>query len=223
MKRLTVIVVVAIVAAACSSSSDSDVATTSTTNTASADTSSTLVSSAGVESSTTTVTAAPTTTVAVASDVSSCVVGEWEMDSQQFFDDVFASLPAALPADEAIGEFTYASGAYVLLIGADGTFSSERREWTFQVASEDGDLEMTVDGAEAGTYTLVGGQLTTVTETTAPLAISMAIDGVPFEFPTGFAPVTPPNAEFSGATVTCEGDVLTASAEGFQSIWYRSG
>jgi len=220
MKRLTVIVVLALVAAACSSSSESDVETASTTTapTASADSSTTSAPIAGISASTTTVTAAPTTTVAVASDVSSCVVGDWEMDSQQFFDDVFASLPA----EEAIGEFTYASGAYVLLIGADGTFSSERRQWTFRVASEDGDLEMTVSGAEAGTYTLAGDQLTTVTETTSPLEISMAVDGVPFEIPTGFAPVTPPNAEFSGAVIACEGDVLTASAEGFQSIWYRT-
>ncbi|MFV2000558.1 MAG: hypothetical protein ACC654_09375 [Acidimicrobiia bacterium] len=221
MKRLAVVVILALVAAACSSSSDTGSAAEPTTSTTSVDATSSSSSSTSAGSTTTTTTETVSTIVAAAddSDVSSCVVGDWEMDSQQFFDDIFA----ALPADEALGEFIYTSGAYVLLIGADGTFSSERREWTFQVASEEGDLEMMINGAETGTYTLVGNQLTTVSESSEPLEISMAIDGVPFDLPVGFAPVTPPNADFSGAIVTCEGDVLTASAEGFQSIWYRTG
>lgn len=220
MKRLTVIVVLALVAAACSSSSDSDVAEGLTTSSASSETSSTTTAgSADASSTTATIAAVTTTSAAAATDVTSCIVGEWEMDSQQFFDDVFASLSD----EEQLGEFTYASGAYVLLIGNDGSFSSERRDWSFQVTSDVGDLQMTVSGAETGTYTLDGNLLSTVSGTSEPLEVSMVVDGVPFELPAGIAPVTPPNADFSGATVTCEGDVLTASAEGFQSIWYRTG
>jgi len=203
MKRLTVIVVPALVAAACSSGSDPDVAEVSTTSTTSSETSTTAAASAA----TTTTTAATTTTDVVVADISSCVVGEWEMDSQQYF--------------EALDGMTNTSGAYVWLIGADGTFSIELRELTFQIPSLDGYAEMMQNGAETGTYTLVGNQLTTLSESSEPLEIT--IDGVPFDLPVGSAPVAPPNADFSGAIVTCEGDVLTASAEGFQAIGYRTG
>ncbi|NHZ71087.1 MAG: hypothetical protein GWP18_05545 [Proteobacteria bacterium] len=214
MKKLAVLVVMAMVVAACSGASEPDVADAPTTTAA--------VSSSGssspIESTVTTTVAAPTT-VAGASDLSSCVVGEWEMQSQRFFDDLYAAAPAQ---DLPPGEFTHTGGSYVLIVGGDGSFASERRAWTFEVTSDFGDLIMKVSSSQSGTYTLDGELLSTsLAEGEAP-DVEMVVDGVPFEFPEGLAPVSAPSANFSGAMVTCDGDVLTASFDGFTSIWDRS-
>ena len=48
-------------------------------------------------------------------------------------------------------------------------------------------------------------------------AYTFLVDGEPFTFPGGVTPFEPPQAEFTGATVSCDGDTLAATAEGFTS------
>ena len=213
MKHLAALALVgALVAAACSAPETDESMTTAPPS--------------GAVSSTTTTTTMPsttttaTTTVAVdtAADDSQCVVGEWELDADRFFTEGIAADPSA----GIDGEIAFAGGAYLLIVSADGTFQAIRDDWSFAVTSEQGDLQVIVNDADEGTWSLDGDLLSTVVMPGDPPEITFLVDGEPFTFPGGLTPFEPPEAEFTGATIACEGDVLAATAEGFTSYWTRN-
>jgi hypothetical protein len=217
MKKFALVLAVALIAAACSSGSGTD--STTTTVAVSGDDSATTTR--GVAAATTTSSAAvSTTTTASQSDsgsLASCVVGTWVLDPVAFFEDVLA-----FGDQEGFdGELVFVDGQYVLVIGADGTFETRRDNWSFAVVSDAGDLQVIVNDSDTGTWQLDGDVLTTALTPGDPPEIEILIDGQPFEFPGG-APFEPPEAEFTGATVGCNGDTLSATAEGFTSVWMRS-
>ena len=86
-----------------------------------------------------------------------------------------------------------------------------------------GDLEVTVNDSDVGTWTLDGDVLSTTLEPGEPAEIAITIDGQPFVFPGDITPFEPPEAEFTGATVACDGQSLSATADGFTSVWTKSG
>ncbi|MGI9586396.1 MAG: lipocalin family protein [Acidimicrobiia bacterium] len=220
MKRFASVLVLALVVSACSSGTTSDTTTTTTTVAASADGASATTTTGAAPETTTSSTAAATTTTAAQSDTGSlaaCVVGTWVLDPVAFFDEVLA----LQPQDGLDGEFVFVSGDYVLVIGADGSFESRRDDWTFAVMSDAGDLQITVRDTDSGTWTIDGDVLSTAVTPGDPPEIEILIDGQPFEFPTGI-PFEPPEAEFTGATVACDGDQLSATSEGYTSIWMRT-
>lgn len=224
MKRLVIAcTLIALVASACSSDSTESDESTTTTVSGDAAGSATTVASASTSTSaapaTTTTVAAASTTGAAAAGLESCVIGTWEMDSDKFFEDVVA----LAPSDGIEGEFVHVGGAYLLIIGGDGSFEAKRDNWAFAVTSDFGDLEVVINASQSGTYELDGDMLSTRVEPGEPPEMAIKIDGEPFEFPGGGLPIAPPEAEFSGATVTCDGDILTATAQGFASVWSRSG
>ncbi len=177
------------------------------------------------QETTTTVAAATTTTSAASTttepgavgDLASCVVGSWELDSEAFFDDLLATLPP----DEQVGEFSVVGGAYRIMAGADGTWVNERDGWTFLVTSEFGDLQLTIDDRQMGTWSIDGDILSTTLEPGEAPEVSVLVDGAPVDFPAGTLPIEAPDAEFSGAAITCAGDTMTASFGGFTSMWSR--
>lgn len=204
MKRFALIVSMLVLVAACSSDSDD------TTTTAADDTATT----------TSVADDAATTTTAAVAGVAECVVGVWELDSETFF----ATMLEQMPPDEQIGEFVILEGRYLLTVNADGTFSNDRENWTFAVTSDFGDLQVRINSSQSGTYTIDGDQLSTATDPGDPPEIEFLVDGQPFQFPGGTAPFAPPAAEFSGATVSCSGDTMTAiGPDGFSSTWTRVG
>lgn len=223
MRKLVIAcVAVALVGAACSTdTSETADETTSTIADGAASVTTTAAPSDTTASSeqTTTTVVAPPTSAASEPSIDRCVVGTWELDSQKFFEDVLATMPP----DEMIGEFEHVGGAYLLTVGADGTFESRRADWAFAVTSDLGDFELTINSSQSGTYELDGDVLSTTTESGEALEVEIKVDGVPFEFPGGGSPIEPPEAEFAGAIVSCNGDSLTATAEGFSSTWSRIG
>jgi hypothetical protein len=166
---------------------------------------------------TTTTEPAPAAQQEPSSSVAECVVGTWELESQRFFDDLLASMPP----EEIEGEFTYVSGAYRLIVGSDGSFVNERDMWTFAVTSDLGDVEFTITDRQGGTYTLDANELSTVVEPSDPPEVTIKVDGEVLVVPGGGSPIAPPEAEFTGAVVTCEGDMMVASTEELSSYWTR--
>jgi hypothetical protein len=219
MKKLaTLLIGATVVLAACTTATSED-----TTTTQSGD-ATTTTSSPDAGGSGTTSPESTTTTVGSDSDGAStelgeCVVGVWELDAQSFFE----QLLAAMPPDEQLGEFAVVAGRYVLAINADGTFSNDRDDWTLSVVSEFGELEIRINSTQSGTYVLDGDQLTTKVSPGDPPDVEFFVDGEPMVLPGGVVPIAPPEAEFSGARVSCEGDVLTATANDFTSTWVRTG
>ena len=215
MKHLAVLALVgALVAAACSASETDETTTMAPPSGAVSSTTTTM------PLTTTTTTATTMTTVAVdtAADDSQCVVGEWELDADRFFTEGIAADPSA----GIDGEIAFAGGAYLLIVSADGTFQAIRDDWSFAVTGEQGELQVIVNDADEGTWSLDGDLLSTVVIPGDPPEITFLVDGEPFTFPGGLTPFEPPEAEFTGATVVCEGDVLAATAEGFTSYWTRN-
>ena len=82
-----------------------------------------------------------------------------------------------------------------------------------------------LNDVQTGTYSFDGAVLTTRLEAGEPAEIEILVDGVPFELPGGRAPFEPPAAEFEGAVVSCDGDVMTSSSaiDPFTSTWMRVG
>jgi hypothetical protein len=216
VRRIVILMLVVVLgAAACSSDGDAeDAAPDPTTTEPSSQETTTTVAAA----TTTTTSAASTTTEPEAvGDLASCVVGSWELDSDAFFDDLLATLPS----DGQLGEFSVVGGAYRITAGADGTWVNERDGWTFLVTSEVGDLQLTIDDRQMGTWSIDGDVLSTTLEPGEPPEVSVLVDGAPVDFPAGTLPIEAPEAEFTGAAITCSGDTMTASFGGFTSVWLR--
>lgn len=215
-KRTTIVwLVLAMVIAACSSATDA-----STTTTASGSVSAATTTAGSADETTTTASAASATTTAAPAtgSLASCVVGRWILDPVAFFENVFASQDQ----EGLDGEFVFVSGEYELIIADDGSFEALRDDWSFAITSDLGSMEVVVNDSDVGSWTLDGDVLSTKIVPGDPPEIEILIDGVPFEFPAGVAPLEPPEAEFTGATVACDGDLLSATAEGFTSVWTRS-
>lgn len=219
MKHLApLFLAVAVLLAACSTAATDE--TTTTTSSPSGTTATTTASAAGGG---TTATSGESTTTTAASpangDVSACVIGVWELDAESFFE----QLLAAMPPDEQLGEFSVVDGRYVLTVNADGTFSNDREDWTLGVQSEFGAMEIRINSSQSGTFTLEGDQLSTTVAAGDPPDVEISVDGQPMNLPGGVSPIAPPEADFSGATVACQGDTLTATVDEFTSTWKRVG
>jgi hypothetical protein len=219
MKHLApLFLAVAVLLAACSTAATDE--TTTTTSSPSGTTATTTTSAAG--GGTTTTSGESTTTTADSpanGDVSACVIGVWELDADSFFE----QLLAAMPPDEQLGEFSVVDGRYVLTVNADGTFSNDREDWTLGVQSEFGAMEIRINSSQSGTFTLEGDQLSTTVAAGDPPDVEISVDGQPMNLPGGVSPIAPPEADFSGATVSCQGDTLTATVDEFTSTWKRVG
>ncbi len=223
MRRFVgVAMVVALVAGGCSSGSaepDESADVVELPGDTSGDTSTTTPSTTAAEdASTTTSQPAPASEAPPPTSLlPECVVGTWELDSERFFED----LVATMAPEEIEGEFTYVSGVTRLVLGPDASFVTQRDMWTFAVASDSGVLELTITDEQSGTYALDGVEMSTLIEASEPPEVTMTVNGEPFVVPGGASPVAPPEAEFSGATVACDGGALVATTEEFSSYWTR--
>lgn len=214
--RLIPLAIVMLVVTSCSSSDSTDTTTTSSAGTV------TTTSGSGATTSTTTAATSSSSTTAApdaSGPLSDCVVGVWELDSQAFFDDLFAEISEA----EGVGAFSFVDGRYLLTVGADGSIVNERDQWTFAVEADGSELQMRLSSRQTGTYTIENDVLSTTMQAGEPPTVEMLLDGEPFDIPGGVVPIEPPEAEFTGATVACNGDMLTATASGFTTTWIRTG
>ncbi len=215
MKKSAIAAVVLLVAAACSSSS------TDTTTTIAGGAGATTTTSAASDTTvtTTTTTEAPPDEPA-ADGLAGCVLGTWELDSQHFFD----QLADELAEEDEGAEFEYLGGAYQIAAMPDGTFTANRIDWSFGAVSDFGEIEITMNHLQEGTYTVDGGTMSTsIPAGGEPADLEIKIDGVPFDFPGGVNPIEPPDASFESAVPDCSDEALTVTADGYTSIWNRVG
>lgn len=212
MKKIAIAAVVVLVAAACSSTS-TDTTTTTTVEGAEAST----TSSAAPD----TTAATTTTTVPVASgNLAECVLGTWELDSQNFLDQI----SEGIAGEENLAEFTYLGGAYQMAMKPDGSITSSMIDWSFGTVTDFGSLDMTMNHTQEGTYTVDGDTMSTNIPGGGDLAdIEFSVDGQPFEFPAGIMPVDPPDVTFGTASPDCGDTTMSIAVDNFTSIWNRVG
>ncbi|MCB1247270.1 MAG: hypothetical protein KDB69_08395 [Acidimicrobiia bacterium] len=216
MKRTTMTILVALAMAltACASA-ESDGATTTTTGDAA--TTTTVVTGGG----TTTTGGTDTTTTTMPAGgggTDDCLVGTWVLDADAFF----AAIMAGMSPEELAGAtFEHVGGTYEAVIGADGSFVDRRRDWNFKVASPAGDIEVIINHERTGEWYVEDGVVYVTLPGDVPADQQVFIDGVPFEFPGGVMPFSPPAVEWVPAGFECAGDTLSITAEGVTTTWMR--
>lgn len=169
----------------------------------------------------TTTTAESTTTAAVAGrDGAECLIGEWELDSQLFFDSLFETFSGELGMEEAA--FEHVSGTYRVTMAGDGAYTGTRDEWTFRFMIPEGGFQTIIDGTDTGSYAVAGDQLT-ISDIVSDSDVTFLAeaDGELFEVPSG--PGVPSDALGGEGTFACSGDSLTIENEGVLSAFARVG
>ena len=78
----------------------------------------------------------------------------WELESQDFLDQIMAIAAGELPPGAAI---VYSSGRYVVTAFADGTTEDRREQWTWSFSAAEGTINVILDGVETGTWEIEHG------------------------------------------------------------------
>lgn len=207
MRSIVVLVLAAaLVMVSCSGGDSEEGADASTTTAAAASTTSTTTS---------------TTTAAVAAqDGADCLIGQWELDSQMFFDSLFETFSGELGMEDA--GFEHVSGSYQVSMGPGGVFSGTRDEWTFRFTLPEGGFQTIIDGTDTGSYTVAGDQLT-ISDLSGDSTVTFLaeVDGEVFEVPSG--PEVGSDALGGTGTFSCSADTLTVENEGIVSAFARVG
>jgi hypothetical protein len=211
-------VALAVIIAACGS----DAATTTTDSGVTATTLTSTVSSAvATAPKTTTTTTAPATTTTTERVMASadCLVGDWELDSAAFLDEVFAAAEAELDG----GSISHGGGEYAIALAADGTFVGTRDNWQMRFEAPDGVFVTTLDGSEEGTWSVEGDTISIFTDV-SNIAVSSAIevDGELQELPFASTQTMRTDVFEGSGTFTCDGDLMTVTFEGITSELNRT-
>lgn len=216
MKRFTLIIALGLVLAACGGGAE-----TTTTVADVGDTTTTTLADAG-DTTTTAGGTETTTTLSAASNGGaddSCLEGTWTLEGQPFFDAIMDQMS---PEDLQGATFDYVGGDYQAVVGGDGSFIDRRVDWNFAVTSPAGDLEIIVNHERTGEWYAEDGVMYVTLPGGEPADQQIFIDGEPFEFPGGTPPFSTPAMEWTPADYDCDGDTLTITAEGVETVWKRS-
>jgi len=144
-----------------------------------------------------------------------CLVGTWELRSQEFLDQLATD-------SEDLLRVEHEGGTYRIAFDDDGTFQDLREGWTFRGVTVDGDVITTIEADRSGPYT---AGATTIelgrAEGASSLRIQTEVDGVLTDVPTPAGGAD----DVSGSTgvYTCAGDVLTLEAGSRTSTFDRVG
>lgn len=217
MKRsLISIFAFALLLGACSAG-DSEATTTTGLETTST-TESNTTTTADKESTTSDPT---TTTVGAASGGDeACLVGDWVLDDEKFFESVFTSV-----SDDAagFGDIVPGDGQLVVSFASGGTIDTVREEWGFTAQTDQGDFKIVINGEQGGTWDTEGTTLTIDLDESADIEIktSFVVDGEEIELPQ--APIDVPSEALSATSeYSCSGDTFTINADGIISEFTRS-
>lgn len=219
MRGVRIIIAMTLLLAACTAESGQ------TTTTAAADTTTTTAADTTTTAPTTTTTEATTTSTSdeTARGGESCLVGEWELDSEAFME----SLASAFASEAALENVTveFVEGSYTVSMSEGGTFTATRDGWSFQIVSPDGTFRLTIDGSEEGNWSGTDSTLT-VTDMEGSLSVEAqaVVDGELVDLPTGSVPTVESSAVSESSSYECNDDMLTVTVEeGFVSEFTRSG
>jgi hypothetical protein len=149
-----------------------------------------------------------------------CLVGDWELDDEKFFDSVFASFG---DGTAGVGDVVPGDGEFTITFGADGTIDAVRDDWGFTVQSGEGDFKIVIDGDQTGTWATDGSTLTLSLEeaSTFEITTSLVVDGQEVELPQ--APFDVPAEALSATSeYSCDNDTLLIITEEFTSEFNRA-
>ena len=219
MKRASLIFGMLLVFGACGAESGdttTPLAEGSTTTTAEAETTTTSAPTTTTTEATTTTTAAQT-----GGRGESCLVGQWELDSEAFM----ANLADAFAAEESLENVTveFVDGSYIVTMNEDGSFVATRDGWAFQAITPDGTFRLTIEGMDEGTWQADGSTLmVTTTESSTSVSAQAVVDGEVIDLPLQAAPTVQSDAFAESSSYECEGDELVVTVEeGFVSEMSR--
>jgi hypothetical protein len=221
-RRAAVVATISMILAACGSSADS---TTTTEVVAGGGAAETTVADTTTTTVAPTTTAVPTTTTTEAVLAGSdCLVGSWELDSAAFIEQIFSAASEGETGFEELGEveISHGGGAFLVTMNADGTYVGDRDNWQIRIGADEGTFVNTLDGEEAGTWSVDGDQLSVTSESsTITISFAAEVDGELLELPfSGTQTVT--TREFGGTgPFTCTDDTLEATFEGSTSTFTR--
>jgi hypothetical protein len=144
---------------------------------------------------------------------SGCLIGTWELRSQEFLDQLATD-------SEDLVRVEHEGGTYRVAFADDGTFRDLREGWTFRGVTVDGDVITTIEADRTGPFTL-GESTIELGRADGPssLRIQVEVDGVRTDLPTPAGGAD----DVSGATgvYDCAGDVLTIEAGSRTSTFDR--
>lgn len=222
MRGATLLLSLAMVLAACSPAEETSAEEVTTTTGDEAPTTTAAATTTTAEATTTTE-AATTTTAAAAGGGPDCLVGDWELDSEAFLEQLTAAMEQEAGGQDVTLEFV--GGSYVLSLSQGGLYTGDRDEWGFQMVMADGIFRITIDGLDTGSWEADEQSLTVSDVESASILTAQAeIDGELVDLPQGTVPLVDTNAIGETASYTCSGDSLTVeSPGGFTSQLTRVG
>jgi len=211
MKRATLIFGVALVVGACASESGE----TTTTSGGDEVTTTTAAEATTTSAPATTTTTVPTTTTTAdeaRGGGESCLVGEWELDSEAFMESLTEAFSEQVGAPDASIEFV--GGSYIVTLSESGLFTGDRDDWAFETSTPEGALRITIDGLDTGSWEADGSSLVINDfESAAVLKAQAVVEGELVDLPQGTVPMTDSSAVTPTSTYECSGDTLVVTAE----------
>lgn len=138
-----------------------------------------------------------------------CLPGNWFVDNEHFGELMSSVSGSAVDNIHGVTMVTFRD---------DGTTTTHYDEWTHTITMDGATVTIVKDGSDSGTYevaadgsmTLTDADLNTITTSEMEMGGQVIRTEVP-----------PQPSVFSQATFTCEGDVLTVSAEGATTLLHR--
>lgn len=80
-----------------------------------------------------------------------CFVGEWELDSRDFVEQIVAIAGSELPPGARVA---HTNGRYLVIIRPDGVFEDHRTDWTIEISMPELTAWTIFDGVETGTWAI---------------------------------------------------------------------
>ncbi len=156
------------------------------------------------------------TETVVVNVVDQCLIGTWVLRSQEFFDQVGA---------QAGGETKYRSGENWLVIREDGTYTTYRDAWSFEVVTEEASIVGIIDAENSGTWQATDVEMT-IDEAggdEATVQLFLEVGGQLQTLPIGGSQFSFASESFSGQyPYTCDASVMSTTSSGVISIFDRA-
>lgn len=221
MRGLTVLMLFALLLAACSPADET--AADETTTTADGATTTSVAEVTTTTERATTTTAEETSTTVAAVGGADCLVGEWELNSEAFLEQLTTAMADEVGGQEVSIEFV--GGAYTVSMDEGGSFSAVRDEWSWQAVMSEGTFRITIDGIDTGSWSADAQSLTVSDiESNSVVTAQAEVEGELIDLPQSTVPLADTNAVGDTTSYTCSGDTLTVdSEEGFVSELTRVG
>ena len=136
-----------------------------------------------------------------------CLVGIWELRSQEFLDELTTTFGDGVPTD-----WQHVGGVYLVTINADGTYLGERDAWQFRIATPEGAIVTTTTSSDPGTYE-VDENIITFNDLPSEATVKLQLEsgGTLVDLPIGGTQTVDTDSLSGAGEFTCIGDILTTA------------